>query len=372
MPNASVARPRQGRALWSHLVAAVGAAAIAAAACGGDGNAGATPAAATEGPPAVDPGAARAPAAAPSPGPTTSLPPNELGRIPVLEYHLIQDRVFDEFERPPARFRQDLEVLYAKGYRPINLTDVLDRTGLQALPKGTSPVIFTFDDASPEQFRWIERDGQLIVDPTSALGIWQDFQKTHPDWGNKAVFCMLPAAGAGHAFFGGKNVQGQKPEWRFKKVQYLQQQGFELCNHTLYHARLDRAGDQVQEFIARGQLAIDSATGGTYKVRSFALPLGMWPKQKSLAWHGSWTDPKTGKTVTYDYPIVLEVSGDPNVNPYDGTWDPHHTNRQIMSGNALEVLLKRLEKPGPQGRYVSDGDPHKVTRPEPATADGKK
>lgn len=368
MQNANAERSRAGRLRWSRPAAVAGAAAIwTAAACGGDMKPAAAVAAAAESAPAADPGAVGA-----ATGPTTSLPANELGRIPVLEYHLIQDRVFDEFERPPARFRQDLEDLYAKGYRPINMADVLDRKGLQALPKGTSPVIFTFDDASPEQFRWIEQNGRLVVDPTSALGIWQDFQKKHPDWGNKAVFCMLPAAGAGHAFFGGKNIQGQKPEWRFKKVQYLQQQGFELCNHTLYHARLDRAGNQVQEFIARGQLAIDSATGGSYKVRTFALPLGMWPKDRSLAWHGSWTDPKTHKTLTYDYPVVLEVSGDPNVNPYDGKWNPRSTNRQIMTGNAMEALLKRLEKPGPAGRYVSDGEPGTVAKPAPVVVDGKR
>ncbi len=30
-------------------------------------------------------------------GPIATLPPNEMGMIPVLEYHVIQDHVFDEF-----------------------------------------------------------------------------------------------------------------------------------------------------------------------------------------------------------------------------------------------------------------------------------
>jgi hypothetical protein len=118
----------------------------------------------------------------------------------------------------------------------------------------------------------------------------------------------------------------------------------------------------VQEFIARGDMAIDSAVPG-YKVRTFALPLGMWPKNRPLAWGGSWTDPKSGRTVRYAYDAVLEVSGNPNESPYDPKFDPHSVNRQIMFKNALESTLNQLDKPGPGGRYVSDGDPKTVARP---------
>jgi len=181
------------------------------------------------------------------------------------------------------------------------------------------------------------------------------------------VFCMLPAAQVGRSFFGDKGIEGQKTEWRYQKLQFLHKQGYELCNHTLYHARLDRAGSQVQEFIARGDMAIDSAVPG-YKVRTFALPLGMWPKQRDLAWAGSWRDPKSGKTVSYKYDAVLEVSGNPNESPYDPKFDYRSVNRQIMFKNALEATLNRLDKPGPAGRYVSDGNPSSVAKPAAAAA----
>ena len=171
-----------------------------------------------------------------------------------------------------------------------------------------------------------------------------------------------PAAAAGRSFFGDRGIEGQKTEWRYPKLQFLHKQGYELCNHTLYHARLDRSGDKVQEFIARGDMAIDSAVPG-YKVRTFALPLGMWPKERPLAWGGSWTDPKSGRTVRYNYDAVLEVSGNPNESPYDPKFDAHSINRQIMFRNALESTLNQLDRPGPGGRYVSDGDPKTVARP---------
>jgi len=227
--------------------------------------------------------------------------------------------------------------------------------------------VLVFDDASPSQFRYIERGGKLVIDPTTAVGILEEFADRHRDWPRKAVFCMLPAAQVGRSFFGDKGIEGQKTEWRFQKVQFLHKQGYELCNHTLYHARLDRAGSQVQEFIARGDMAIDSAVPG-YKVRTFALPLGMWPKQRNLAWEGAWTDPKSKRTIRYKYDAVLEVSGNPNESIYDPRFDPHSVNRQIMFKNALEATLNRLDKPGPTGRYVSDGDPATVAKPTAVAA----
>jgi len=286
--------------------------------------------------------------------------PNELGRIPVLEYHLIEEREW-RWGRNYDRFRKDLEVLYTRGYRPVTMAQVLDRK--IDLPKGLSPVVFVFDDASPGQFSYIETNGALRIDPKSAVGIWLDFQKKHSDWTNSAVFCMLPAAAAGHAFFGDKGIDGQKTAWRFPKVQFLAKQGFELCNHTLWHANLGKYPDAfVQEQIARGELAIDSAVPG-YKVRTFALPLGIWPKNKPLAWQGSWTDPKTKKTLRYHYESVLEVAGGPTRSPYDPKFDPHHVFRVELFGDALEKTLDALDKAGPNGRYVSDGNPKTVTKP---------
>lgn len=297
--------------------------------------------------------------AATPPG-SESRAPNEMGRIPVLEYHLIVPVEGGEFTRTPQQLRADLEELYRRGYRPVNMTDVIDRK-IQQLPKGVSPVVLVFDDASPSQFRYIERNGELEIDPVSAVGILEKFADEHRDWPRRGVFCMLPAAQAGRSFFGDKGIEGQKSEWRFRKVQFLHRQGYELCNHTLYHERLDRAGARAQEFIARGDMAIDSAVPG-YKVRTFALPLGMWPKERSVAWQGSWTDPKSKKTVTYKYDAVLEVSGNPNESPFDPRFDRTSINRQIMYRNALVNTLDRLDKPGAGSRYVSDGDPSTVAK----------
>ncbi len=289
--------------------------------------------------------------------------PNEYGRIPIVEYHLVEAED-GTYKVSRERFRAELDTLYARGYRPIALGEMLDKK--IELARGHSPVLFIFDDASPSQFRYIERNGALEIDPSSALGIWLDFAKDKPDWRNRGAFCLLSGAEAGRSFFGNKGIEGQKSEWRFAKLRQLDSMGFELCNHTLWHARLDKYPDAfVQEQIARGELAIDSAISG-YKVRGFALPLGMWPKNRPLAWAGSWTDPKTQRVSKYNYDAVFEVAGGPARSPYDAKFNPRSLPRIPLGKNMpLFPTLRALEKEGPTGRYVSDGDNSTVSGPLP-------
>lgn len=332
------------------------------------------PAPATPPSPLASPTGAAPPATSALPGPTAAVggeiaqvdpvvgnarTPNELGRIPILEYHLIGDKD-GRWMVAREHFRRQLQLLYERGYRPISVAELVDRK--IDLPAGQSPVVFTFDDASPGQFSYIERDGVLEIDPGSALGIWLDFHRAHPDWRNRAVFCVLPSAAAGHAFFGDKGIGGQATAWRLRKVRYLAEQGFELCNHTLWHANLAKYSDaMVQEQIARGALAIDSAVPG-YRVRTFALPLGVWPRNRELARAGAWRDPHTGRVIRYEFDAVLEVSGGPARSPYDPRFDPHRLPRVEVFGNRLETLLDQLERSG--ARYVSDGNAAVVARAE--------
>ena len=299
---------------------------------------------------------------------TADREPNELGRIPILEYHLIGENEA-RWERRHDRFRADLELLHRRGYRPITLAELADRR--IDLPAGLSPVVVTFDDASPGQFRYIEReDGVLEIDPRSAVGIWLDFHREHPDWEKKAVFCLLSGAEAGRSFFGDKGIEGQKTEWRHLKLRLLVEQGFELCSHTLWHANLARGDDAfVQEQIARGVMAIDSAVPG-HRVRSFALPLGMWPKNRELARAGEWTERRKGgdRIVRYAFDVVLEVAGGPARSPWDPLFDAGRLPRVQVFGEELERVLDLLDRNGL--RYVSDGDSTRVTARRLATPGG--
>lgn len=282
-------------------------------------------------------------AEAATPGSVEQPASNRLGRIPVLEYHLIGDH--DAlYSRTREHFRADLEYAYKRGYRPVNLSQVLDKD-FSDVPPGMSPVVVVFDDASPGQFSYIERNGKLEIDPASGVGIWLDFAKSHPGWKNRAVFCLLNGGAAGHNFFGDNvKFQGQKKEWRFQKVKWLADNGFELCDHTVWHAMLNKYSDAVvQEQIARNAMGIDSAVPG-YKIRSMALPYGIWPRNRQLAWQGSWRDPKTGKVHSYHFEAVMEVSGGPTRSPYDPAFNPHSITRIQAIGTDIEQTLDRLDR----------------------------
>ncbi len=274
-----------------------------------------------------------------------ALPSNHDGKIPVLEYHVIGGEKNSLYTRTAASFRADLEDVYKRGYRPITIAQMLDKN-FSDVPAGMSPVVFVFDDASPSQFSYIEGpDGKLTIDPTSGMGIWQDFMKAHPDWKNRGTFCMLNGASAGHNFFGDNpKYNGQKKAWRFIKVKWLADQGFELCDHTIWHMMLNKYPDAaVQQQIAGNMMAIDSAVPG-YKIRTMALPYGLWPKNRQLAWQGTWTDPKTGQAHPYHFDAVLEVAGGPATSPYDPKFNGHSINRIQAVGNDIAKILDSMDK----------------------------
>ena len=301
------------------------------------------------------------PTKAPAATPTGPRVPNELGRIPIVEWHQVV-AADGTYKVSRERFRAELRELHARGYVPVSLSELLDKT--MDIPVGKTPVLFTFDDASPSQFRYLERNGSLVVDPTSAVGMLLDFIKGHPDWKPKGLFCVLPAAEAGHAFFGDKGIDGQKTEWRFKKVQFLASQGFELCNHTLWHAKLNKYSDAVvQEQLARGAMAIDSAVPG-YQVRGLALPYGLWPKNRALAFNGSWYDKQSKRSVRYHHEAVFQVSVGPARSPFDPAFNPKSLPRvPLQGGTTLSTTLDQMDKPGAWARYVSDGNPKTVAQP---------
>ena len=261
----------------------------------------------------------------------------------MLEYHVIAGDKNTLYTRTASSYRADIEEAYKRGYRPITIAQMVDKD-FRDVPAGMSPVVFVFDDASDSQFRYIETNGKLEIDPTSAVGIWVEFGRSHPGWKNRGVFCMLNGGAAGHNFFGDNpKFGGQKKEWRFLKVKWLADQGFELCDHTLWHAMLNKYSDAVvQEQIARNTMGIDSAVPG-YKIRTFALPYGLWPKNRQLAWHGSWADPKTGTVHSYNFDAVLEVTGGPAPSPFDPKFDARSISRIEAVGDDIRRQLARLD-----------------------------
>jgi hypothetical protein len=275
-----------------------------------------------------------------------TLPPNELGRIMVLEYHKI-DYPEERWTRTPENFRRDLETLYARGYRLQNLNAVID--GRITVPAGTTPVVLTFDDSSPGQFRYIAKNGTFEVDPKCGVGILEAFIKENPDFGRAATFFVLPGASRPNRLF-------DQPEHEGKKLQFLVRQGYEIGNHTLWHANLGKYDEAtVRGQIAEAQVWIHRHVPD-YQIRTLALPHGVYPKNLS------WVQSGTAKGTTYKTDGILMVAGGAAPSPFARNFDALRIPRIQAVERDLGYWLSFFENT-PAERFVSDGDPSTVTIP---------
>ena len=77
------------------------------------------------------------------------------------------------------------------------------------------------------------------------------------------------------------------------------------------------------------------------ELSTLARPYGIWPKNRPLAWQGSWTDPKTKQTHGYKFDAVLEVSGGPTRSPYDAQFNPKSITRiEAINDDIVKALTK--------------------------------
>ena len=274
------------------------------------------------------------------------LPPNELGRVMILEYHKI-DHPEARWTRTPANFRQDLKALWERGYRLVRLGDLLD--GRVALPRGSTPVVLTFDDSSPGQFRYVDRGGTLVVDPDCAVGILEAFEREHPEFGHAATFYVLPGAAPPNRLF-------NQPDLVTRKLEYLVTHGYEIGNHTLWHANLAKYPEPVvRSQIATAQEWIQRHVPN-YRPRTLALPMGAFPQDPAWAWSG-----QVGAT-SYRHDAVLMVAGGAAPSPHARTFDPYRLPRIQAIDTDLGYWIGFFDKT-PGERYVSDGDPGTITIP---------
>jgi peptidoglycan/xylan/chitin deacetylase (PgdA/CDA1 family) len=269
---------------------------------------------------------------------------NEFGLIPVLEYHKIGTPE-SQWTRTPANFRKDLALLQAAGFFPINLADLAG--GAIEVPAGKSPVVLTFDDSSPGQFRVLD-DGS--VDPDSAVGIMQQAVKS--GWASKASFyVLLDVRPDDNVIFG-------QPDAQTQKLRDLVSWGYEVGGHTVTHLNLKKAS--LQE--SRKQLAVAAATiekyvGGSYKVRTMSVPFGEYPKDDSLLASGEY------EGMTYAYKAALKVGGGSTPSPFTAAFRPLHIPRIQVTGSALQDMVDEFTS-NPELRYVSDGDPAAISAPK--------
>lgn len=283
-----------------------------------------------------------APTVAPTPLPLSVTRPNEAGMIPIVMYHTFQPVSTSVWNRTPDEFRGDLEYFYAQGWYLTTMHQFV--TGDITIPAGKSPVILTFDDGDDTLLRFITKpDGTRALDPSSAVGILEDMNFRHPDFGRGGVFYLNPGRAA------------VSPE----ALQFLLSHGYELGNHTRDHANLGQlTNEEIMLQIAEGEnLILKQAPGAT--METIALPFGIYPPRgdttllEGFSYQGR----------TYGYKVALMVGAEPAPSPFDKRRDLMWTPRINSENEQLTEWFGNFFQKNPQLRYVSDGNPATVTVP---------
>jgi hypothetical protein len=278
--------------------------------------------------------------------------PNESGRIMVVMFHNFVEEykkgdkayttTFDAFEKLLGK-------LYTSGYRLISLKDYLN--GNIDTPAGCIPIVFTFDDGTAGQFNLIEENGSLKVNPRSAVGVLEEFNRSHPDFGAKGTFFV----NLGDQTFSGAGTVAQR-------LEYLNGKGFELGNHTYTHINLKetKSAEKIQEEIGGNQKKMFELIPG-YTFNAFSLPYGAPSGDLT-----KYVIKGEFEGVTYENHAIMEVGWDPAPSPFSVKFDPLSTHRVRASGiTPVDAdLAWWLDNQKRDNQYVSDGNPANVTIPE--------
>jgi len=268
---------------------------------------------------------------------------NEMGQVLVIMYHLF-DSEETEWTRTPENFRGDIALLKSEGFYPINVRDLA--SGNIDIPAGKSPVVLTFDDSSPGQYRILD-DGS--IDPDCAVGILQAAVK-EGDWASSGSFyCLLDVVPKEREVFG-------QPDRQQEKLRNLIDWGYEVGSHTVSHLNLKEASEEeATKQLAESKEKLEGLIGGGYVVNSISIPFGEYPSDLGIL-SGEYDG------VSYDYTAALALGSVPSPSPFSTEFDPLRIPRIRGSENFIVDAIEHF-KQNPELRYVSDGDPTTVSAP---------
>lgn len=294
----------------------------------------------------------------------TDAKPDESGKIMIVMFHNFVEQ-FTPTASNPGEYvmtfndlRALLKTLYDKNYRPISMKDYLaNKINLSA---GYTPIVFTFDDGTSGQFNLIQKDGKLVVNPNSAVGVFEQFNSEHPDFNLQGTFYVYMS---GSVFKGEGTIDD--------RLRYLLDRGFEIGNHTYSHVdfwNIDTLAKKanittqamVEEEIGKNQKELNKIIPG-YKMTTLSLPLGHTTKDTTLH---QFVSKGSFEGLAYENNAIMNVGAEPSDPAGNIAFNPLNVPRVRSSGvmkvnNDLNWWLAE----GRINNYISDGNPDTVTVP---------
>lgn len=287
---------------------------------------------------------------------------NELGRIPVMMYHGIENKQNsdtpylggnidkDGYQRTAEAFRFDLEFYYKEGYRMIRLTDYVD--GVIDVPFGYSPIVLTFDDGLSNNIKVTGKDenGDLMIDPNSAVGILESFKKKYPDFQVTATF------------FVNGGLFGQK-EYNTEILNWLVQHGYDVGNHTYSHANLEKMSvSATQNEVGKVYKMLEEILKDKYVpivALPFGTPVSFNNENFKVILDGTYEE------VSYHTKSTLRVGWESDYSPFSSSFNSKFIKRiRAYDNNGVYFDIQYSFEQLKKNRYISDGDKEVITIPK--------
>lgn len=279
---------------------------------------------------------------------------NELGKVPIMMYHGIRNKTSnstgtiggnvdkDGYNRTPDAFRKDLEFYYENNYRMVRLNDYIN--GNIDTEYGKSPIILTFDDGNDDNIKvtGLDDKGNIIIDKDSAVGVLEEFKKKHPDTPVTATFFVTGAL-------------FNQTEYNEKILNWMVENGYDIGNHTQYHLDIKKSsGEEVQKQIGFVYDKLDNIIKDKY-VNIIALPFGSPYTKDNENYKYVLSSNYNGKT--YDTVAALRVGWEPEVSPYDSSFDKTFMKRcRAYDNNGKEFDIEMVFNMLKNTKYISDGN----------------
>lgn len=287
---------------------------------------------------------------------------NELGRVPIMMYHGIIDMMDDEtdyiggnvdkdgYQRTKESFINDLEFYYNEGYRMIRLEDYVN--GIIDVEVGKSPIVLTFDDGLTNNIKvlGLDENGEIIIDPSSAVGILEQFKRKYPDYNVTATFFVN-----GGLF--------RQSEYNEKILNWLIDNGYDVGNHSYTHPDFTKiTSDEVETEIGKIYNILDKYIEGKY-VNIVALPYGSPYKKSHENFNHVLSSNYNGKA--YETISTLQVGWESNYSPFSTSFDKTFIKRiRAYDNNGTNFDIEYSFNKIKDSRYISDGDKKKIVIPK--------
>ena len=279
---------------------------------------------------------------------------NELGEVPVMMYHGIVDKKNDDtgyvggnvdkdgYTRTSEAFRSDLELYYQKGYRMIRLDDYVD--GKIDVEAGKSPIILTFDDGNDNNIKVLgkKNNGELIIDPNSAVGILEEFKNKYPDYQVTATFFV-------------NQTLFNQDEYNIDILKWLVSHGYDVGNHTISHINFTKVDYDTSVMEVGKMYQILNSIIPNQFVSIVALPFGT-PYNKEHSNYKAIID-GVYDGFSYHTKAGLRVGWKANESCFDKNFDSSFIKRiRAYDNNGIEFDIEMNFKLLENTRYISDGN----------------